>query len=323
MTTIRVVNEAGSTEREKNFTLNQLIKSVSALFTAVAPVATGRLTLSSGVPVMTATVTAAATIYYTPYNGSSFTELSQTLADTTKSPAAAVASSNYDLFVWTDNKTTRLSRGPAWTSDTARGTGAGTSELVATSGVLGNKNAITNGPAAGLGVYVGTIRTDSGGATCSWTLGTAAANGGAASFGVWNMYNRVNVGTIVSDTAAWAYAVGTWRAANGSNTARCSFVSGLAEDDFAADYTITALPSTSNALAGVGFDSTSVRSGRAWFAFVAGANMGVMGSYRTTALGFHYFQAIERLQTTAGTCTWYGFALAGSDQSGLSVLLRM
>lgn len=89
----------------------------------------GRLTLSSGVPVMTSTVSGATTIYYTPYlhqfvplyDGTDWKmfdvggELSQTTSDSTKSPAAVVQYALYDLFLWVDSGTYRCTRGPAWT----------------------------------------------------------------------------------------------------------------------------------------------------------------------------------------------------------------
>ncbi|MBU6163192.1 MAG: hypothetical protein KGO50_18930, partial [Myxococcales bacterium] len=131
----------------------------------------GRITLTTGTPVLTSTVSAATTVFYAPYSGrlvplysgSSFSmsdiggELSQATTDSTKSPTACAANSNYDLFVWSDGGTFRCTRGPAWTSDTARGAGAGTTELVRVQGVLLNANNITNGPAAQRGTYVGTI----------------------------------------------------------------------------------------------------------------------------------------------------------------------
>src|SRR5262245_21621926 len=65
------------------------------------PQPSGRLTLTTAVPFLVSTVTAATTIYYTPavgnivplYNGTSFvptafSEVSQATTDTTKSPAA-------------------------------------------------------------------------------------------------------------------------------------------------------------------------------------------------------------------------------------------
>jgi hypothetical protein len=56
--------------------------------------------------------------------------------------------------------TIRATRGPAWTSDTNPGTGAGTSERDFTTRYPTNKNAITNGPAANKGVVLGSVRSD-------------------------------------------------------------------------------------------------------------------------------------------------------------------
>ena len=54
------------------------------------------------------------------------------------------------------------------TSRPVSGTGSGTSELQRVQGFWTNKQAITNGPGANLGTYVGTIRTD--GAAVAATL---------------------------------------------------------------------------------------------------------------------------------------------------------
>jgi putative flippase GtrA len=131
----------------------------------------GRLTLTTGTPYMTANNTLAqATIYYTPATGdtcliydgtnmvpTTFAEYSQALSDTAKSPAATAASSLYDMFAWNDAGTFRCTRGPAWTNGTTRSAGTA---LVRVKGVLVNNAAITNGPAAQRGTYVGTIQTD-------------------------------------------------------------------------------------------------------------------------------------------------------------------
>jgi hypothetical protein len=59
-----------------------------------------------------------------------FTEMSQATTDATKSPAAVANSSVYDIFLMERfSGTLRATRGPAWSSDTSRGTGAGTSEI--------------------------------------------------------------------------------------------------------------------------------------------------------------------------------------------------
>ena len=200
----------------------------------------GRLTLTSATPVLTAIVSAAATIYYTPYTGNqipiydgtnlvptAFAELSNATAQSSTGkagPAAVASNSNYDLFVWNDAGTVRLTRGPAWTSDTARGTGAGTTELQRINGLWTNKVAIANGPGANFGTYVGTVRSN-GAATVDWALGSLAAGGGAAFLGIWNAYNRVEISGLVSDsTASWNYSSTTWRPANNSTTLRFSYV---------------------------------------------------------------------------------------------------
>jgi hypothetical protein len=293
----------------------------------------GRLTLTTGVPVLTSTVSGAGTVYFTPYGGATvpvwdgsawvdtaFTERSQALTDATKSPAAAGANSNYDLFVWNDGGTLRCTRGPAWSSDTSRGTGAGTTELQTVGGYLCNKVAITNGPGAGAGLYVGSVRTN-GSSTVDWTLGTSAAGGGAASLGVWNQFNRVEILTRVQDSnAGWAYTTASWRSADNSTTNRISAVFGGTDESHEASYTCVMAQSganTTTTYVGIGVDSTSSPSG-----VVAQHNSGgvaVASTPRATAignlLGFHFFQAIEYGAT--------GMNFGGNSAQGLALRARM
>ena len=294
----------------------------------------GRLTLATATPVMTSAQTAKTTVYYTPYLGNlvsipgasgfvavPFAELSNdlTASSTGKAgPAAATTNSNYDLFVWNDAGTLRLTRGPAWSSDTSRGTGAATTEIERISGLWRNKVAITNGPGAGLGLYVGTIRTD-GSSQANWQPGGAAAGGTAALLNVWNAYNRVFVSGVVSDTtASWNYTTFTWRSADNSTGNRVSFIVGLQEDFISACYQVGALNSSGNSFnAGIGYDSTTAPSG------VTGAGNStvqteIMARCQQQPLGFHYFQALE-LSAAVGTSTWYGVfntQVAGLDYSG-------
>jgi len=231
----------------------------------------GRLSLSSG-NAHPLSVAGATIVYYTPYigrivpinNGSYFRphdiggELSQATTDTTKSPAAVTTSSIYDIFVWLDGTVYRATRGPAWTSNTSRGTGAGTTELVRVEGILVNANAITNGPAAQRGTYVGSIRSDSGAATISFLF---PSDGVAAILGVWNMYNRLNIhsGTSIN-TSSWTYTSSTARESNGSTTARCNFLSGWAEDFIEAVHHTVLQTSVSGSFfsIGLGFDQVTV-----------------------------------------------------------------
>jgi hypothetical protein len=220
----------------------------------IPPIPGGRLTLTSDAPVIS-NVTAATVVYYTPYlhryvpiyNGSEFIaydvggELSQATTDTTKSPAAVTANTNYDMFVWNDGGTFRCTRGPRWNdgavagSDTARGTGAGSTELERIQGIWVNKNAITNGPAARRGTYVGTIRSNASNQIDYKLSATGTTTAMLCSVHVWNAYHRMPVSAQSRDsTASYTYGVATYRARNNqSANARVQFVSGLAIDGVA------------------------------------------------------------------------------------------
>lgn len=293
----------------------------------------GRLTLQTGVPVMTTTQSAKTTIYYTPYVGSVvtlydgtnmnptlFTELSVATTDTAKNPAAIGASKVNDWFVWNDGGTLRLSHGPDWTNDTTRSAGTA---LVMVNGIWLNNASITNGPAASRGTYVGTTRSNSS-SQLNWIYGGLAAGGTMADFAVWNAYNRVRVDTQVQDsTASWTYAVAnTWRAANGSATMRVNAVRGLNEDGIDATYYgLANAGAGSFGSQGVGLNSTSSPSGitpsfgGAVFLVPGPANYrGLMG------LGYNYVSAIEFNNSTTAN-TYYGNAGVAFFQTGLSATL--
>jgi hypothetical protein len=233
-----------------------------------------RLTLTSGTPVTSIDVSGASSIFYTPhkhnklplYDGTDWalhsvaTELSQALSDNTKSPAAAVASSVYDVFAWSDAGTLRLSRGPPWTSVAARGTGAGTTELERKDGRYVNKHSVSNGPAAQRGLYVGSVYTES----------DALLHDMLTRRHCWNAYNRVERPLCVnevSSTASWTYSTEAWRAANNDVANSVGVLIGLAEDPVRADVVAMAAGSTTSNFdnyvsvgVGIGIDSSSVNS---------------------------------------------------------------
>lgn len=305
----------------------------------------GRLSLTTAVPYLVSTVTAATTIYYTPaignqvpiYNGSAFTpttfaELSQTTTDNTKSPAAVGNNSNYDLFVWNDAGTIRCTRGPAWTSDTGRGTGAGTTQLTRTLGVLLNTVDITNGPAALRGTYVGTVRSN-GSAQIDFIVGGAGGAGGEGTIlGLWNMYNRQwIVLTNFDNTNSWTYTTATYRLKNEAASTelnKIKFVIGLQGDGIDALNNQLFSNSTADVLAntGVGLNSitapataSSTGNGRS---SLANATMSTIASYTGMApLGFNYVAPLER-SGASGTQTWYGDN-GGNEQVSIFSLRTM
>ena len=385
--------------------------SIAALLSVMTP--QGRLTLTSGTPEMTSSVTGATTIYYTPavgdwvkiYDGASwgvysFSELSQLTTDTTKSPAACIANTNYDMFVWNDSGTIRCTRGPAWTiaqtftvtiaspavfsltghgfydgmplvfsttgalptgltagttyyviaagltanafevatapggaavntsgtqsgthtvtqGCTVRGTGAGTTELTRQNGVLVNANAITNGPAAKKGTYVGTIHTNSS-SQVDVILGGSGVDGGeSTSLGIWNNYNRVPITLMNYDsTNSWTYNSTTVRMKNAGATGngynnRIHQVIAWQRDSWNATNSVT----MSNASTGGGaVTAVTVNSSSSYptSGFTVGQQQGTSGHAITATshyvgippLGYNYVAPIE--STFTNTETFFG-----------------
>jgi hypothetical protein len=281
--------------------------SGSGVFSNAGIAPGGRITLASGVPVMQASQSAKTTVYYTPYAGNVvpiydgtnmvptvFTELSQLTTDTTKSPAAVAASSIYDLFVWSDGGTLRCTRGPAWTNSTTRGY-----TFTMVSGILLNTSAITNGPAAQRGTWVGTIASN-GSSTIDYTFGSAGSGGVAAVLNVWNTYNRVTTTTSVTDSgASYTYATATVRQARASTGNQIGFLLGAQEDGVQFAYstrnivTITAGNATETT---VGFDSTTTMAIPGMIAQSSGASITIGGTSAgvwNAAAGTHTLTALE------------------------------
>jgi len=294
----------------------------------------GRLTLTSSVPVMIATVASPTTLYYTPYKGSyvplwdgktwnhyQFSELSQLFTDTTKSPAAVAASKNYDVFVWNDAGTLRCTRGPAWTSDTARGY-----SLTLQDGMYLNAGNITNGPAANRGLLVGTVRSDSG-SKVVWNTG---GNATAGALGVWNMFNRVIATAGVVDNGVTynyttANVIRQWRA---SSNYQVNFILGASEDSYSVFAQVTVglatVPGGTGVTIFIGLNSTSVASSRG--SAVAGQYTSGNAPVQSTmlvaggmpvAIGWNFIAALERNSTTDANTYNYG------QDNALSVAIPM
>lgn len=305
----------------------------------------GRLTLASGTPVMTTTQSAKTSIFYTPYNGAyapiyngsmfvnnTFAELTLALDSNSGHTGYQQSGKLFDLFVFLNSSTVTLCTGPAWTSGTGRGAGAGTTELQLLSGIWTNKNTLTAkidatsstvSVTANQATYLGTMLASADGTT-QFVYGALAAGGTAAAFNLWNCYNRILVQTFVQDsTDSYNYSLATWRSANGSATMRVSFIQGLAEDGFEAKYLAYSLHNAVGALAarfnGIGYDSTSAlasgcASGRADLATVAVDGVGSVGTpispmfamfSKAADLGSHFCQALE-YGNASSTNTWYG-----------------
>jgi hypothetical protein len=243
----------------------------------------GRLTLVSATPYMTpgAPTIGVSTIFYTPaqggnqvpvYNGSvwaptAFPEVSQSLSDTTRSVAAAVANAEYDEFGCVYSGSFVLVRSPAWTNAT-------TPSLARTrkaNGLTTNDSDLVNAAStvicpAGYGLYLGSVATDSGAATVSFNPAPAAASGGpsgGAQVNIWNEYNRRPIKAKIQDSESttWTWTAASWHVVDAQPTNNViNFITGQAEDGISASYSgmTTGNTASHQVLFGVGLDSQTV-----------------------------------------------------------------
>jgi hypothetical protein len=307
----------------------------------------GRLTLASGAPVMTTDQAGATTIFYAPlnspyipiYNGTNVRQFLFTSSTTDAVGLSIALGSNwaastiYDVFVGLNSSTVTLCTGPAWTNSGAgtstRSTGAGTTELQLFNGLQTNKNSMTcrfNNTttftcAVNQCTYLGSFLTNGSAGQVDFKLGTVATNGGIACVCVWNAYNRVAVSGLVGDsTSTWTYAVSsTWRAANGSATARVNVVRGLNNDALNADYLAIVVPgAATQGVAGVGINATNAFTGRTGFGVSAAGGIQVIGSYNGfPPIGLNFASALE-YNSTATSSTWVGNSGTAYIQTGLN-----
>jgi hypothetical protein len=280
----------------------------------------GRLTLTSGTPVTTTDVTAATSVYFTPFNGNqvalydgtrwrmyAFTELPLALGTLT-------SGKNYDVFLY-DNAGTLTLESLAWTSDTARATALTTQD-----GAYVKSGATTRR-------YLGTFRTTSTTTTEDSGGGTTTQVGGKRF--LWNLFNRVpRYMAVIDTTNTWTYTTASWRQANGASGNKVEYVCGLAEDPV----TVLVLQSMNYATGsysaeGVGVDSATARSGLAMVGYQAGTtavDCALTATYQgIPGLGYHYLAWIENGMGSPAGANYSGDnGESGIRQSGLTATVR-
>lgn len=252
---------------------------------AVVPSPQGRLTLTSGTPVLNQDVTAATAVYYTPYlgllvpiyNGASFVPLSIVSELQLTLTSSYVASNIYDFFIFLLNGVVTLGTGPSWSAGTsgsvtaglcARGTGTGGTALARLNGILTNAVSMTmrygNGSTttniqANQGTYIGSMFVDGTNGQVSCYVGW----GQTRKWGIWNAFSRVPTILKGGDpTASWTYASATIRASNGASANSLTVFSGLAEEvyDLSFNQKINS-GSATGANVGIGFNSLTAYTG--------------------------------------------------------------
>lgn len=266
-----------------------------------------RLTLTTGLPVTTADVTGATTIYACPYNGNQISLYSGSAWVTRSSAEFSLAlgtltsAKPYDVFCY-DNAGTPTLEFLVWTNDTTRATA-----LAYQDGVLVKSGATTRR-------YLGTFYTTS-------TTQTSDAVGGRY---LWNYYHRIpRKMKAVDATDSWSYSTAAYRQANGSTANQLNFIVGVAEDVVTARVAAiwggadgTARP----AKPGIGVDSTSVNGADMTQLIYATSSqiMACAAFYTgTPSAGRHYLAWLEYGNASGGL--FYGDnAVSTGEQAGIS-----
>lgn len=233
----------------------------------------GRLTLSSGVPVTTSDVSST-NIYYTPYNGNMISLYDgsnwATYPFTERTLALSSLTTNtlYDVFIYNNAGTLTLEL-TAWSSSTARLT-----QLTLINGVYLKFGALTRR-------YLGTFRATA-------TNQTASSKNNRL---LWNLNNQVELVVHQDTFNTYAYTghtyTGTaWRSWNNDANQKIGYVVGL-ERGISVGFgcaSSTAITSQAAAWDGgtPGYDSVDVvsRAGRTY-------------STRANVLGYHYITMME------------------------------
>jgi hypothetical protein len=301
-----------TSEGSVNSTTLAILGSYLLKFAALA-VCEGRLTLTSGNPITASDVTAATTIYFTPYKGNRIalydTVLAKWFLRTFSEKSLLVPPTTnavYDVFAYDNAGALTLEVVP-WANDTARATA-----LALQDGVY-----VKVGDSSRR--YLGTFRT---------TGSSGQTEDSLAKRYLWNFYNRsLRAMRRVDSTATWTYTTSAFRQANGSSANQLDFVIGLAEEAVIASVVAHAISDqAANVVAfavGIGVDSTSADSSQISYApnnygnnnrqFVSCDFVG------TPSIGRHTLSWLEKSLAT-GTTTWTG--TSGFSISGIFGQLR-
>lgn len=335
--------------------------SVSSVNTATGAVTLlmspqGRLTLISGVPVMTSDQTAKNTVYYDCYNGNQVPyytgsadvldtiascEVSTSMAGT--STGALTSANVFDVW-WEGNTNHNIcvatnGSGGGWASDTAGSNtarGTGYSQLDHTTrAYVTNKNALThcyNGTSdygsipANRATYIGTIYTTANGQTGMAYKPSAGSGGTNNVLGVYNGYNRLPVTALNRDsTSTWptstvgSSAFETLNHGTSSGTLnRITYVDGLQQSTITGRVGV-ALKTNANgveAQVGVNLDSTTAVPTGVWGTNASTNSITNYGNDNFLPQIGLHYVQAMQNLGSSGTATFFGDA-AGAAYQGL------
>ena len=267
-----------------------------------------RLSLTTAVPVTTADVTAAATLYCVPYvgnriglwNGTAWVNYSTAEMSLALGTLASATIPN-DVFCYLSAGVPTLEK-LAWTSTTARATA-----LAYQNGILVKSGDSTRR-------YLGSFAP-----TATTTTEDSAAN----RF-LWNYYNRIDRPLRrLETTASWTpTALNVWELANAAAANKLNFFIGVVEDEI--DFTLKAHGSTTVATytlsAAIGLNSVSAPATGSLIGYRVTPVAGIIGEIHANlnvypTLGINYVSWLQHADTGSVT-TWNGVATTVL-QSGL------
>lgn len=254
--------------------------------------------LSSSADVPGADVSAAGTVYLTPYTGNRIAlwlgaswQIVAAPGNATLIFSGATAGTPLDIFAVYNGLTNNPTlESVSWTNSTTRAT------------ALGQQDGVTIKAGDPTRRYVGTILPDS--ATTYSHIRTAS---GATSpvCGIWNQDNRIRgsfAWTPTFDT--WTIlSANTWQQINAQASARVQYVQGRSIDVVVAEFVSGAASGGSIQSIGIGLDSTTAPSG---FRGISGSNnVGLHASFnQLVAVGAHNLNALAIANNTSAN--FYG-----------------
>jgi hypothetical protein len=178
--------------------------------------------------------------------------------------------------------------------------------LTLLNGIYVNTNAITNGPGARQGTYVGTCMTSP---ATAGVVDFLPGSGGPVHLHCWNMYNRtLRSANVLDSSGTYTYSAAAWRQANNSAKNAMSLITGIREDGICTFYqqqVVTTPDAGSYSEFAIGFDAPFsvgnvpgvdvppifVQTDAA----VAHTGSGTAGiCHNALSIGWHEWEAIER-----------------------------
>ena len=247
---------------------------------AIPSLCDGRLTLTSGTAVTTSDVTAATSVYFTPFEGNqialydSVRWKSHTFTEVTGSLSGLAADTNYDVYVYSNSGTITLDL-TAWTNATTRATALTKQDGVyVKTGSTGRR-------------FVGTIRTTSTIGQCEDSVTKRL---------VANYYNARRRRLYKETGAGHSYSVADWRAWNNDSAQKLEFI-WLGEHAMEIQAIGNVYPTADGNIGylGVGIDGFATGN-KIFQAHNLNQNslyVPAGGYYAPSASGYHYFTALE------------------------------